>query len=110
MKFPISPCCCPKYATGSSPWQLQRKVIPPSKGHGSNDEKEKEINIGYDTQGKSLLNSLYLSWNIPLLFLSVRKSKKKIIVFPPSSQEDSFSKKKMPPLEIKVQKSLMSST
>lgn len=77
-------------------WQLQRKVIPPSKGHGSNDEKEKEINIGYDTQGKSLLNYLYLTWNVSLLFLSVRKSKKKIIVYPPSSQEDSFSEKKIP--------------
>lgn len=37
-----------------------------------------------------MLNYLYLSLNVPLLFLAVRKSKKKVIEFPPSSQEDSF--------------------
>lgn len=71
------------------------KVIPPSKGHGSNDKKEKETNIGYyeTTQGKSVLNYLCLSLNVPLLVLAVRKSKKKAIKFPPSSQEECLSEK-----------------
>lgn len=60
----------------------RRKVIPPSKGHGSKDQKEKETNIGYETQGKSVLNYLCLSLNVPLLFSTVRKSKKKVIKFP----------------------------
>lgn len=54
-------------------------------------KKKKETNIGYETRGKSVLNYLCLSLNVPLLVLSVRKSKKKVIEFPPSSQEDSFS-------------------
>lgn len=54
-----------------------------------------------------MLNYLCLSLNVPLLVLSVRKSKKKVIEFPPSSQEDSFSgrEKKKRPLEMKPQKS-----
>lgn len=53
-----------------------------------------------------MLNYLCLSLNVPLLVLAVRKSKKKVIEFPPSSQEDSFSeKKKKWPLEMKPQKS-----
>lgn len=71
--------------------RYKAKVIPPSKRHGSNDEKEKETNIGYETQRKSV-NYLYLSLVVPLLFLAV-KSKNKIIEFPPSRQEASFFEK-----------------
>ncbi|KFO25902.1 hypothetical protein H920_12706 [Fukomys damarensis] len=73
--------------------RYKRKVIPPRKGHGSSDKKEKETNIGYETQGKSVLNYLYPSLNVPLLFLAVKKSKKKVIHFPPSSQDDCFFEK-----------------
>lgn len=41
-----------------------------------------------------MLNYLCLSLNVPLLVLAVRKSKKKVIEFLPSSQEDGFSEKK----------------
>jgi hypothetical protein len=42
-----------------------KKVIPHSKGHESSDKKEEETNIGYETQGKSELNYLYPSLNVP---------------------------------------------
>lgn len=69
------------------------KVIPPSKGHGSNDKKVKETNISYETQGKSVLNYLCRSFNVPLQFSIVRKSTEKVTEFPPSGQEDSFFEK-----------------
>lgn len=40
-----------------------------------------------------MLNYLCLSLNVPLLFLAVRKSKKKLTEFSLSSQEDSFFEK-----------------
>ncbi|ELW68472.1 hypothetical protein TREES_T100013049 [Tupaia chinensis] len=73
--------------------RYEEKVISPSKGHGNNDEKEKETNIGYETQEKSVLNYLCLSLIFPCYFLAVKKSKKEVIAFPSSSQEDSFSEK-----------------
>lgn len=40
-----------------------------------------------------MLNYLCLSLNVPLLFSAVRKSKKKVIKFPPSSQDGKLSEK-----------------
>lgn len=89
----ISPCHCPNILLDQIHGRYKGKVIPPSKGHGSNDRKVKEANIGYETQGKSVLNYLCLSLNVSLLFSAVRKSKEKVIEFPPPSQEDSFFEK-----------------
>lgn len=89
----ISPCRWPNMLLDQIHGRYNRKVITPSKGHGSNDRKVKETNIGYETQGKSVLNYLCPSLNVSLLFSAVRKSKEKVIEFPPSSQEDSFFEK-----------------
>ena len=69
-----------------------RKLFLPVKDMGVRPIKRKP-NIGYETQGKSVLNYLSPSLNVPLLFSAVRKSKKKVIKFPPSSQDGSFSEK-----------------
>lgn len=90
----ISPCRPPNMPPIQFCGGYRWKVTPPRKGHGSKDQKEKETNIGYETQGKSVLNYLCLSLNVPLLFSAVRKSRKKVIKLPPTpSQDRSLSEK-----------------